>query len=35
MDRFRKLDIKIKRTDYLGAVWFKTNGTEIWEHQWK
>ena len=35
MDRLRDLNIQIKRTDLLGAIWFKTNGKDMWEHKWK
>jgi len=35
MDRLTDLNIQIKRTDLLGAVWFKTNGIDMWEYKWK
>lgn len=35
MDRFTDLNIQIKRTDLLGAIWFKTNGIDMWEYKWK
>tara|TARA_B100000315_G_C14590399_1_gene595437 strand:- start:187 stop:2538 length:2352 start_codon:yes stop_codon:yes gene_type:complete len=35
LDRLNSLDIEIHRTDMEGAVWFKSDGKNIWKYDWR